>query len=302
MNTDIILNYISNNTEFTPINISVVGKGASACVYRIDIVQEPYSLAVKYSNNAELLRQEYEQIKFISDRVACKLPRLYHFGECDNGCALMLMELFDGVNTNAVKHIRRGSKILAKQIVDNLLKIHEVHNNKFGPIDNAVYNTWYDYYSEFAGEIYDFVKQLYSEGKIRKKVFKAVQLSYERLDKILCNSEYEPTLIHGDYWQPNFIVNPNTYELVGIIDPFNIMWAEPEYELFALTVGGSKKLKLYEIYKSRITPTQYCDLKVELYALYNELLWYKRLSSISQSYLLYRAGRLIKQMRKNRLL
>ena len=60
MNTDIILNYISNNTEFTPISISSVGKGASACVYRIDIEQEPYSLAVKYSSNAELLMQEYE--------------------------------------------------------------------------------------------------------------------------------------------------------------------------------------------------------------------------------------------------
>ena len=50
------------------------------------------------------------------------------------------------------------------------------------------------------------------------------------------------------------------------------MWAEPEYELFALTVGGSKKLKLYENYKSRIVPTEHCDLKVEMYALYNELL------------------------------
>ena len=230
------------------------------------------------------------------------MPRLYQFVECDHGCALILMELFDGISADAVKHIRRASKILPGQIVDNLLKIHSVHNDKFGPIDNAVYNTWYDYYSEFAGGIYDFVKQSYSGGKIRKKVFKAVQLSYERLDKILCDSEYEPTMIHGDYWQPNFIVNPNTYELVGIIDPFNIMWTEPEYELFALTVGGSKKLKLYETYKSRITPTRYCDLKVELYALYNELLWYKKLGSISQSYLLYRSRRLIKQMRKNGLL
>ncbi|MDE6469576.1 MAG: fructosamine kinase family protein, partial [Eubacterium sp.] len=165
-----------------------------------------------------------------------------------------------------------------------------------------VYDTWYDYYSEFAGGIYDFVKQSYRERKISKKVLKAVELSYERLDKILCDSNGKPTLIHGDYWQPNFIVNRDTYKLVGIIDPFNIMWTEPEYELFALTVGGSKKLKLYETYKSRIVPTKYCDLKVEMYALYNELLWYKKLGSISKGYLLFRSRRLIKQMKRNGLI
>lgn len=302
MDTNIILNYVSDNTEFTPIDISTVGKGASACVYKVNIEQEPYSLAVKYSSNAELLKQEYEQIKFINDRVDCKLPRLYHFGECGNGTAVMIMELFDGISADGIKHIRKASKILPDMIVNNLLKIHTVHNDKFGPAENATYDTWYDYYSEFAGEIYDFVKQSYSENKISKKVFSAVELSYERLDKILGDCKGEPTLIHGDYWQPNFIVNPDTYELVGIIDPFNIMWAEPEYELFTLTVGGSKKLKLYENYKSRITPTKYCDLKVELYALYNELLWYKKLGSISHNYLLYRSKRLMKQMKRNGLL
>lgn len=302
MDTNIILNYISENTAFKPIELSILGKGASACVYKVNIEQKPYSLAVKYSSNAELLKQEYEQIKFINDRVDCKMPRLYHFGECGNGSAVMIMELFDGISAAQIKHIRKASKVLPDMIVDNLLKIHTVHNDKYGPADNAVYDTWYDYYSEFAGGIYDFVKQSYRERKISKKVLKAVELSYERLDKILCDSNGKPTLIHGDYWQPNFIVNRDTYELVGIIDPFNIMWTEPEYELFALTVGGSKKLKLYETYKSRIVPTKYCDLKVEMYALYNELLWYKKLGSISKGYLLFRSRRLIKQMKRNGLI
>lgn len=302
MDTNIILNYISENTVFKPTDLSILGKGASACVYKVCVEQEPYSLAVKYSSNAELLKQEYQQIKFINDRVECKLPHLYHFGECSNGSAVMIMEHFDGISADKIRHIRKASKVLPDMVVDNLLKIHTVHNDKFGPADNAVYDTWYDYYSEFAKEIYDFVEQSYSERKIGKKVLKAVELSYERLDEILCDSKGKPTLIHGDYWQPNFIVNPDTYTLVGIIDPFNIMWTEPEYELFALTVGGSKKLKLYETYKSRITPTKYCDLKVELYALYNELLWYKKLGSISKGYLLFRSRRLIKQMKRNGLL
>ena len=302
MDTTAIMTYIAQNTMFKPTDISVAGKGASACVYKVDIEEIPYSIAVKCSDNAELLRQEYQQIKFINDRVDCKLPRLYHFGMCRDGSAVMIMEHFDGVSASKLKKVRKAKESLPNEIVDNLLKIHSVHNEKFGPIDNAAYDTWYDYYSEFADEIYRFVKDSYENGRLRKKVFTAVSLSYEKCKEILRDTDGTPTLIHGDYWQPNFIVNPDTYALVGVIDPFNILWAEPEYELFTLTVGGSKKLKLYENYKSKITPSKYCDLKVELYALYNELLWYKKLGSVSMGYLLYRSRRLIKQMKRNGIL
>ena len=91
-------------------------------------------------------------------------------------------------------------------------------------------------------------------------------------------------------------------ELLAAIDPFNIMWADPEYELFALTVAFGKKLRLYEIYKSKIEVSKYCDVKLELYALYSELLWYKRWGIDAPSYMKTRSKRLIKQMKKNKII
>ncbi len=301
MDTKAITDYILNNTSFNPTDISILGKGATACVYKVKITDEPYILAVKCSSNAELLKQEYDQIKFINDRIDCMLPHLYHYGKSENGFAVMIMEHFNGVSASAIKHIRKAKQLLPDMVIDNLLKIQSVHNDKYGPVTNAVYDTWYDYYSEFAEEIYDYTYQLYCRRRIGKRVFKAIKLSYEKLDLILSTSKGKPTLIHGDYWQPNFIVDENTYELIGVIDPFNIMWAEPEYELFALTVGGRGKLKLYDNYKSKVNTTEYCDLKVELYALYNELLWHKKLGNVSKSYLLYRSKRLLRQMKKHKL-
>lgn len=55
MNANEVMTYIAQNTEFKPINISVAGKGASACVYKVGLEKEPYAVAVKCSNNAELL-------------------------------------------------------------------------------------------------------------------------------------------------------------------------------------------------------------------------------------------------------
>lgn len=302
MDTKAIGEYILNHTQFRVDDISLLGKGATASVYKVKTADEPYNLAIKCSSNAELLKQEYEQIKFINDRIDCKLPHLYHYGKAENGYAVMIMEYFNGVSASELKHIRKAKKILPDMVIDNLLKIQSVHNDKYGPVNNAIYDTWYDYYSEFAKEIYDYAYQLHCSERIEKTVFRAVELSYEKLKLILGDCQGKPTLIHGDYWQPNFIIDENTYELIGIIDPFNVIWAEPEYELFQLTTGGSQKLKLYDKYKSKVTTTKYCDLKAEMYALYNELLWHKKLGDVSHSYLLYRSKRLIKQMKRNKLL
>ena len=58
---------------------------------------------------------------------------------------------------------------------------------------------------------------------------------------------------------------------------------------------------LYKNYKKRKQVSKYCDLKIELYALINELDWYKKLGFCPMDYLYYRAKRLIKQVKKNKL-
>lgn len=296
-----IADFLKSNFDLSVKSLEFIGGGASASVYKTEFTESPFKAAVKISKFPQLLKNEYDQIKFISDRVDCGLPKLYGFGT-DHENAFMVMEHFDGVSANSIKIPVRFRNALADEIADNLIKIHSVHNDKFGLIENAVYNTWYDYYSGFAKEIFNFTRQSYSEGRVAKKVYKAVEASYNNLDIILKDTLEIPVLTHGDYWTPNFIVNPENYSLSGIIDPFNVMWAEPEYELFALTVGYGKKLKLYDNYKNKINPTPLCDLKVEMYALYNELLWYQKLGTIGHNYLKYRARRLLKWMKRNHII
>lgn len=276
-----------------------IGKGASGEVFKISFDKAPYDAVVKISRFADLIEKEYKSIEFISSRVACKLPKLY-FMHRDKAFSLICMEYIAGVSGNSrVLHYKLNKKKLANSIVDNLLKIQTAHNDKFGPYENAVFDTWFDYYSAFAKDIYEFSLKANKENRLSDSVMHAVEASYERLDKILAGGSEAPTLIHGDYWLPNFIVNPKTMELAGVLDPFNVMWAEPEYELFCLTVGYGKNLHLYENYKSKVKTSSLCDVKLELYALYNELLWYKELGSISEGYLKMRSRRLLKEMKRH---
>lgn len=289
-----IISLVEEKLNCRVLDLTAIGKGASSCVYKVKLDATPYYIAVKASDYPQLLLDEYNRIEFISSKVDCKLPKLYFVEEID-GRGFLGMELIDGVEASIkALLLKPNKKKLANEIVDNLIKIHTVHNDKYGPIDNAVYNSWYEYYSGFAKEIVDFTNKSEASDRVKK----AVNSAYEKLYEIIGDDRGNATLTHGDYWLPNFIIDTKSMSLKGVIDPFNVMWTEPEYELFTLTVDYGSNLHLYDIYKSKVKTSKNCDIKVELYALFNELLWYKTLGKVGFGYLEFRSKRLLKLLSK----
>ena len=297
MNT-LIAEIIQQKTGNEVTSIQLAGKGASGSVYEVCSNGTLKKIAVKTSEFSDLLQEEYHMLCFLKKQTNGKFPTPYFF-ENNDKIAILAMEFIEGISGKDITFTSEMQKEhLAHSIVDNLIEIQKTHHDKFGPYQNATYESWNVYYKEFADGIYQFcIKQL-EQQKLDKEVMDAVKISYEKFDEIFCDEITTPTLIHGDYWMPNFIIDENTMELKSVVDPFNIMWADPEYELFAMTVGIGTELHLYEIYKSKVPTSKFCDVKLELYALYSELLWYKRLGEISHEYLRYRSSTLMKEMKK----
>lgn len=302
INTELLIkNFIQTNLGISADSISRLGNGASGSVYRVTCDNER-TIAVKISIHPELMKQEFEMLSFLKEKTSSKIPDVYFFDKTEE-TGIIVMEYIQGISgTDKSLKYSFHKKHLAESIVNNLLIIQEAHNDKFGLYNNAVYDTWQEYYKIFADEIYAFSRLMHSENKLDDIVMKAVILSYENFDKIFSESISTPTLIHGDYWMPNFIIDKKSMELLSVVDPFNVMWADPEYELFAMTVGVGKKLHLYELYKSKVNVSKHCDLKLEMYALYSELLWYKKLGNVTHSYLKFRSKRLLKEMKKHNII
>ena len=93
---DSIILAIERKLNCKVLNYSLLGKGASGCVYKVKIDSEPYSFALKINDLPELIAQEYKSMDFISSRVDCKLPKLY-FTETVNGKGILAVWLIDGV-------------------------------------------------------------------------------------------------------------------------------------------------------------------------------------------------------------
>lgn len=279
--------------------LQLLGQGATSCVYRFQCPEAP-PLAVKYSAHAALLQEEFDVLRFLHEQAPDFRQAAPRFLETAENGAVMGMDYLPGTGADHIKllALRPGHRRLADTITDNLIALHNVRGKAFGAYDRPAHSRWIDYYAPFAEEICTFAKAQHQAGRLQKRVADTVCAAYDCLDRIFADCSDVPALIHGDYWAPNLIVAPKTMEFLGAVDPFNVLWAEPEYELFALTLGAGKGLKLYENYKSKVPVSDTCDLKVELYALFSELLWYKKLGTISHQYLSFRAGRLQKGMKR----
>lgn len=297
----LIREVIEKNLGLPVIDVLPVGKGGSGSVYRVDCGCSK-TIAVKISSHPELMLQEFQMLSILKEKTASKIPEIYFFDRVDD-IGIIAMEYIFGI-CGSDKYFKYcvHKKHLAESIINNLLLIQKAHNEKFGPYNNAVYDTWQEYYHKFADEIYVFSKSKHSNNELDDVVMKAVELSYNNFNIIFSEEISTPTLIHGDYWMPNFIIDKNSFELLAVVDPFNVMWADPEYELFALTVGYGKNLHLYEIYKSKVKVSKNCDIKLEMYALYSELLWYKKMVPVEHSYLRKRAKKLLKEMKKHQII
>ena len=283
-------------------SITPIGNGNTASCYNVKIVDSPYNLVVKTNTHYELTYEERNMNEFLRRNVSFKIPKTYFLVE-QNNISYLGMEFINGVSGRTLKASQiKDKKRLVKNIIDCFLNMQDVHNDKFGCFDNPTYNTWKEYYFDFFCKIYTFASKKYEQGENNKTVMKALNLIKENFDEIFCNIENTPCLSHGDFWAPNMIFDIEKSEIAGVIDPFNTRFVEPEYELFCFTLGLGEKLKLYKQYKNQVRVSKYCDLKIELYALCNEIDWWMRLGKIdTMNYIKKRSRKLIRQIKKNKL-
>ena len=298
MNTDLIKSVVEKQMNTKVKQVRVVGKGASGSVCLVKITTEPYEIAVKASRFYNAIYEEKNMLDFLSPKVSYRVPKTY-FLHCEDGTTFLGMNYIKGMSGKS-KYIKfvPSRKRLRNSIVDAFMNTQSVHNDKFGKYDNPIYDTWAEYYRNFFSNIYAFTKQKYEKNEIESEIMKAIELINKNFNEIFDVVDNTACLCHGDFWMPNLIIDFWKSELVGAVDPFDMLWAEPEYELFCFTLKFGKKLKLYEEYKKRKPISKYCDLKVELYALCNELNWYILLGKMGHNYLLFRAKRLIKIMKE----
>lgn len=294
---------VENELSCKVLNCSKTGAGANGNVYKITIDIPPYTVAVKSAKNGSLLIKEKAYTDFILSKTDIPMPRtlFLKINSDENERSYMCMEFLDGVNANDPKLLLRGIKAKAQlrdSVIENLEKLQSVKGDKYGSFDSLEYDDWHDYYRPFSEKVILFAEDEAKKGNIIPYVAGVMRKAFDNYDKVFSEPISKPTLTHGDFWLPNILVDRKSLRVTGVLDPFNVMWADSHYELFALIAGRENKYKIYDTYKKLHNISDKCDLKLEYYALFSEMYWYSITHHKFDDFLKLKARLLNKQLRR----
>ena len=188
---------------------------------------DDYSVFVKLSTapNAKVQFEcEVDNLNVIRELSEVKTPLTIGVSTFDS-CSIMVLE--------AVKEVERKSRHW-RDIGRTLAKLHQIksdyfgfkRHSYFGPLylDNRPLEDWTTFYAE--RRILPFLKIAVDSGNLPKRMISKVEKLAARLPK-LCGPEVEPSLLHGDAQQNNYI---STEEETFFIDT-SVYFGHPELDL-----------------------------------------------------------------------
>lgn len=279
--------------------VQLGGGAAGGIIYKVSFDKPPFVAAVKTTKDKALLENECKYIRYIQQYTDIKLPEIY--GDTVSGNEYyVVMEYFDGVNCLSdfvLEGSEENRKKVAEEIADNIIKLQAVKGEKFGSLLSPQYESWNDYYKPFAERVLKEAEALYADGYITEYILGYLHMAFQKYDEIFDEPVGKPTIIHGDYWAANILVNKN-YELIGVLDPFNCMWGDSEYELFALNAAHNGRIPVLEAFMSKRLVSRKFMIKNYFYFLFSETYWITKLHHDNNDYLNEIIGRLDAEMKK----
>lgn len=250
---------------------SFIGGGSYGRVYKVQL-SDGEIIAVKAYRIQGSQYEEARQLKILSENTSVKMPGVLFTYE-DEETAILAMSFVEGQNVlNPVFLLksRLQKKKFAEAVIRGMLEWHAVSEERFGSLENPVYDSWYEYYKKEKQEPWlEGLKKLSENGKFSRK---NLQLLYDATEIFnnLPEENMKPVLIHSDLNIMNIMADSKTLELTAFIDPCGCMWADREYDLFQLRNMWGDAYGLYEEYKKNGSTSEYTDFRVAYYGAMNE--------------------------------
>lgn len=267
---------LSQEHQFCIKKIKCLGGGSFGMAFLVVTATDEF--VIKFLRAKNMLDDEVASLDILSKNCKVSMPKVLFFRKSDNKIPLDLyaMTKICGKNAFFSYGFLFASKAkrmqFAEDVTTALYQIHQVKNDKFGSILNPNYNTWLDYYREFAFCVLEKARELYSCNQISSKIMQTMEEAWTKFDIIFSEEVSEACLIHGDLNIANIFIKNG--KLSAFIDPLNCMYADKEYDLFQFDNLTGKRFKLSQTYLKKYGASKYCKEKLAFYGLWNEVFCY----------------------------
>lgn len=267
---------LANEHNWTISKTKCLGGGSFGTAYLVKT--DTQELVVKFLRAPNMLQNETTAITMLSANCPVDMPKILYVRKSDDIIPLDMYCMSKVLGKNAFGSFgfllagKKKRQQFADDVTSALHQIHQVKNAKFGNIISPQYDTWLDYYKDFASSVLEAARTLNSQGKLSDKILDTMDRAYTKFDKIFEEQVTDACLIHGDLNMTNMFIHKG--KLSAFIDPLDAMYADKEYDLFQLDNLSGKQFGLSKTYAQKYGASKHFKEKLAFYGLWNEVYCY----------------------------
>lgn len=243
-----------------------LGDGEYNAVYDVITDMGQYVLKASPLDKTGILTYEQDMMRGevfwyaqLRTHTKIKVPYIYYkdFSHTVFPSDYFIMEKMNGKQINRADLTDSEKKWCIEEIARMTAQIHRVTNNKYGYIQNELYDDWYSAIKSMVIKLIDDAHRVGKDSKRGRKLLAYIENYKNILEDVPC------TMVNFDLWEGNILCvrKENGLELI-FIDPERTLWGDPIFDFAYLDCVNmlDKKgavLKAYNsVAKTKINCTQ----------------------------------------------
>jgi len=254
-----IENIISNNKEI--VKVSIVGGGCISKTFKIELSDET-NLFVKYNTtNTDSFKKEANGLQELAKSNCIRIPKVIKVGN-----DFLILEFIETAN-KVVNQFDFGVQ---------LAKLHKQTSTKYGFYEdnyignsiqkNTFSNNWVEFFYE--NRLVYQLKIAEDKGIATPELIKSISCLEKNIHKYIENSDSIPSLLHGDLWNGNYLVDNNNK--FYLIDPA-VYYGNRETDIAMTKLFGGFSPDFYNGYESEYPLNKGFERRLDLYNIYHIL-------------------------------
>lgn len=218
--------------------IEPLGAGEYNAVFSVTAGGKEYALKIAPLPNQpvltyekDIMRSEVFWYKTMKEKTDILIPKIYHedFSRTIIPCDYFIMEKIDGKTLDKATLSEEEKKFVKQELPVMLSKLHEIKSEKFGYIQNELFDDWY---TALKSIFQNLVNDCEKSGHKTKRGMRALSL-IEKNRTVLEN--VKGTMINYDLWEVNVICKRENGKLkLYWIDPERSFYGDPIFDFICL--------------------------------------------------------------------
>lgn len=248
--------------------ISPLGAGEFNSVYEV-IADKAYVLKVAPCSDIPVMTYEKDMIKAelywydkIRNNTDIYVPVIYYkdFSKELIPADWFIMEKLNGKQRN---EIDIDKAVITEKTAKMVAQIHNIKNDKYGYIQNRLYDNWYDALKNMIKNLLSDAEQMGKKSKQGKKLLSYAEKYRTLLNKVPC------CMVNYDIWDPNVLCKFSENGDVEFqwIDPERSFWGDRIFDFLCLEnpIGSiTKKTQSIKYYNTVSTSPIELSREVEI--------------------------------------